>query len=137
MNTKDLFLNFPDEAACKRLLKNLREQEGVICKKCGAEEHYWKNDKACFECKSCKHRTSLRSGTIMEHSKLPVKYWFLSYYLYEIARKEIPALELQKVFCHKRYEPIWLMRKKIKESGKKQNILNQLSKHLPKGEIMP
>ncbi|MFT6747482.1 MAG: hypothetical protein ACJAZ2_001835, partial [Glaciecola sp.] len=28
-----------------------------------------------WECKKCHYRTSLKSGTVMENSKLPYHYW--------------------------------------------------------------
>ena len=31
---------FPTEASCKVHFKTQREQEGVICKKCGSSHHY-------------------------------------------------------------------------------------------------
>jgi len=55
---------FPDEASCKQKFKEYREQVGVVCPKCGNKEHYWKKDKEQYECKSCKTRTTLKSGTV-------------------------------------------------------------------------
>ena len=130
MKVSEYYKRFPDESACKQIMKIVREKEGVICKKCGGEEYYWKNDKECFECKICKFRTSLRSGTIMENSNLPVNYWLFVIFLFEITENAIPALELQKTFGNKRYEPIWLMCKKIKNTPKKDNFSYELSKHI-------
>jgi len=66
----------------------------------------------------------------MENSNLPVNYWLLTIFLFEIKEKAIPALELQKAFGNKRYEPIWLMCKKIKNTPKKNNFSYELSKHI-------
>ena len=66
------------------------------------------------ECKSCKFRTSLKSGTIMEYSKLPLQYWLLAMALMSMTKKGMSALELQKQLSHKRYEPIWAMMHKIR-----------------------
>ena len=58
------FLNeFPTELKCKQRFKEIREKEGVICKKCNNTEHYWLNNKELYECKKCHFRMSLKSGT--------------------------------------------------------------------------
>ena len=40
------FINkYPDENACKKAFKGIREQRGVTCKKCGHTTQYRKSDK--------------------------------------------------------------------------------------------
>jgi hypothetical protein len=112
------------------MLRCIREQEGVICKKCGNVEHYWKKDKMSFECKECKYRTSLKNGTVIENSNLPLKYWLSTIAYLNIIGKKISALELQKVIGHKRYEPIWLMMKKIKNISEADNFLYKISDYI-------
>ena len=114
MKFSEFYKCFPDESTCGQILRHIREQEGVICKKCGNDKYYWKKDKNSFECKKCKFRTSLKKGTVIEHSNLPLRYWLATMAYLNIIEKKISALELQKEFGHKRYEPIWLMLKKIK-----------------------
>lgn len=71
MNILNFMWRFPDEDSCIAYLKEQREQSGVVCRHCGGLEHRWDANKLCFECKHCHSRQSLRSGTVMEHSKLP------------------------------------------------------------------
>ena len=49
MNLIDFAEKYPNEAICKESFKTLRLAEGVICKKCDCQEHYWKKDKDAFE----------------------------------------------------------------------------------------
>ncbi|MBI9065768.1 MAG: transposase [Salinivirgaceae bacterium] len=114
MKFKEYYLQFPEEELCIKILKTLREQKGLLCKKCGNQTHYWKKDKKKFECKRCKFRTSLKTGTVMENSNLPLRYWLATISYLNTTKKNISALNLQQEFGHKRYEPIWLMLKKIK-----------------------
>jgi len=134
MNLSKLFKYFPDESTCKLIMKIIREGEGVICKKCDGEEYYWKNDKESFECKICGFRTSLRSGTIMENSNLPFRYWFFAIFLIETTDNDLPALALQKGIGHKRYEPIWLMLKKIKSVPETDKFLSKISDYIQMDE---
>ena len=114
MNLIEFSERYPDEISCQKAFKDLRDKEGVICKKCGGTSHYWKSDKMSFECKKCKFRTSLRSGTVMEHSRLPFRYWLLAIHLMTSTKKSISALEMQRQLGHKFYEPIWEMMHKIR-----------------------
>ena len=114
MNLIEFSERYPDEISCQKAFKDLRDKEGIICKKCGGTSHYWKSDKMSFECKKCKFRTSLRSGTVMEHSRLPFRYWLLAIHLMTSTKKSISALEMQRQLGHKFYEPIWEMMHKIR-----------------------
>ncbi len=130
MRLSVFYKSFPDELTCYQILRCIRETQGVICKKCGGIEHYWKKDKKSFECKECNHRTSLKNGTIIEHSNLPLRYWLATIAYLNIIGEKISALELQKELGHKRYEPIWLMLKKIKKSSETNNILYKISDYI-------
>nr|WP_111707839.1 transposase [Lutibacter citreus] len=130
MKLSEFYKSFPDESTCAHILKCIREAQGVICKKCGNIEHYWKKDKKSFECKECNYRTSLKNGTIIEHSNLPLKYWLSTIAYINIINEKISALQLQKELGHNRYEPIWLMLKKIKNSSKTDNLLHKISDYI-------
>lgn len=114
MNIIDFHKHYPDEESCKLKFKAIRDKEGVICKKCQSKDHYWKKDKWQYECKSCKFRTTLRSGTVMHSSKLTFQYWFITMHLLTATKKSFSAKEIQRQLNHKRYEPIWLMMHKLR-----------------------
>lgn len=112
---RDFYNFFKEEKFCYRILKEIREQQGVICEKCKNERHYWKNDKNKFECKECRYRTSLKKGTIMENSNLPLQYWLSVIAYLGTTKDNISALKLQNELDHNRYEPILRMVKKIRD----------------------
>ena len=106
--------HYPDELSCKNAFKQYREQEGVVCKKCGNQTHYWKKKREQWECKNCAHRTTLKSGTVMQNSKLPFQYWFIAMHLLTSTKKSFSAKEVQRQLGHNRYEPIWAMLHKLR-----------------------
>jgi len=114
MNLLNFISQYPDEDSCKLKLKAIRDKEGVKCSHCGSKDHYWKKDKWQYECKSCKTRTTLKSGTIMHGSQLPFRYWFIAMHLLTSTKKSFSALELQRQLGHKYYEPIWGMLHKLR-----------------------
>jgi len=115
--------DFPDEDACIAHFKVLREQNGVVCCKCGGKAHYWLRNKLSYECKHCHSRQSLRSGTVMEHTKLPFRYWYVAMHLLTSTKKSFSSTELQRQLGHKRYQPIWELTNKLRDvMGKRDNI---------------
>lgn len=114
MKIFDFIKAFPDEESCKLKYKEIRDKQGVVCKECGSREHYWKQDKGQYECKKCKTRTTLKSGTIMHGSQLPFRYWFIAIHLLTSTKKSFSSKELQRQLGHKYYEPIWCMMHKIR-----------------------
>lgn len=116
MNIFTFSAHFSSEQACREHFKHERDKQGVACKKCGHTDHYWKRDKECYECKSCKFRTSLRSGTIMQSSKLPFLVWYRAMFLMSTTKKGFSAKEIQRQLGLKRYEPVWAMVHKLRKA---------------------
>jgi len=115
--------DFPDEQSCKEHFRKVREQEGITCKRCGSPKHYWLKAKYQWQCSHCGFRTTIRSGTIMEHSNLPIRKWYLAMAFMSYSKKGISATELQRQIGHKRYEPIWFMMHKIRNAmGQRDNL---------------
>jgi ribosomal protein L37AE/L43A len=114
MKLEDFYKVYHDEESCRAKIRLLREKEGITCKKCKHREHYWQSSIGMWECKKCHYRTSLRTGTVMENSKLPFKYWLTAMAYLSSTKKSISALELQRQLGHKRYEPIWAMLQKLR-----------------------
>ena len=128
MNLIKFIESFPDEASCRIKFKEFRDSQGVICRKCGSKEHYWLKTIEKYQCKHCKTRTSLRSGTIMQASNLPFRHWFIAFHLLTGTKKTFSALELQRQIGHKFYEPIWYMMQKIRMTMGSRDSKYQLDK---------
>ena len=103
MTILEFLQDFPDEHSCKVHFKVQREHQGIICKKCGCQKHYWLESKWQWQCSNCRFRTTLRSGTIMESAKLSFHKWYLCMAFMSSTKKGISALEMQRQLGHKRY----------------------------------
>ena len=115
MNLLNFIQNFPDEESCIAHFKAQRDQIGVLCPKCGSKKHFWLKNKLRYECKDCHYRQSLRSGTVLEFTKLPFRYWYVAMHLLTSTKKSFSVSELQRQLGHKRYQPIWEMHKKLSD----------------------
>jgi hypothetical protein len=123
MNLLNFIKEYPDENSCREHFRRQREKEGIKCKRCGNTKHYWLKGKWQWQCSECNFRTTLRSGTIMEHAKLPIRKWYLAMAFMSFTKKGISACEMQRQLDHKRYESIWNMMHKIREAmGKRDDL---------------
>ena len=116
MNILKFFEQFPDEQSCRDHFKENREGQGVICKKCGCMKHYWLKNKSQWQCSSCKFRTTLRSGTMMESSNLSIRKWYLAIFFMTYTKKGMSACELQRQLGHKRYDTVWSLMHRIRNA---------------------
>jgi hypothetical protein len=118
---------FPDNASCKAHFKMQREKQGITCKECGCTKHYWLEAKSQWQCSSCRFRTTLRSGTIMENSKLSFHTWYVCMAFMSFSKKGISALEMQRQLGHSRWETVWKLMHKIRSGMGKRDDLYQLN----------
>ncbi|MCB0761602.1 MAG: IS1595 family transposase [Flavobacteriales bacterium] len=114
------------EAKCKAAFKSLRDEAGIVCRRCKGEKHYYLSTLDQYKCAGCGSRQSLRSGTMLEYSKLPYSYWFTAMYLITFTKKGLSSLEIQRQLGHARYQPIWEMMHKIRSVMAKRDYQYQL-----------
>lgn len=116
MNIFSFTAHFDSEEACRNHFKEERDKIGIVCKRCGHTEHFWIKSRWSYECKNCRSRTSLRSGTIMQGSNLPFLVWYKTMFLLSATKKGFSSKEIQKQLGLKRYEPVWAMVHKLRKA---------------------
>ena len=122
MNIFSFTANFDSEESCRFHFKEERDKQGVVCHRCGHTEHYWIKSRWSYECKNCNSRTSLRSGTIMQSSKLSFLVWYKTMFLLSATKKGFSSKEIQRQLGLKRYEPVWAMVHKLRKAmGKRED----------------
>ena len=94
MNFVEFVKKFPTEDACIKHFKQVKEVKGIICKKYGSAHHSWNKFHKSHDCKECGYRTTLKSGTVMESSNLPYRYWLNAIFLMTMTKKGISAKEM-------------------------------------------
>ena len=114
MLSKDLISAYKNEELAVEAFKEYRLRKGITCKKCGGETHYWLSSKQQFQCKKCRFRTTLQSGTLLEGSKLPVSYFFIALHLLIKNDNNLSIEEFQQQTGHKYSEPLYDFLRKIK-----------------------
>ena len=103
------------EKECREYFKEYREKVGIRCKKCTSKSHYWLKGKEQWQCKNCKFRTTLKSGTTLQHSNMKISSWLKIIYWQFEEKGGVSAKKVQRKLGHKRYEPVWAMMHKIRK----------------------
>lgn len=116
MNIFSFSAHFDSEEACRLHFKQERDKVGVKCHRCGHDDHYLIKARWSYECKKCRSRTSLRSGTIMQSSNLSFLVWYKTMFLMSATKKGFSAKEIQRHLGLKRYEPVWAMVHKLRKA---------------------
>lgn len=114
MNSQGVSYVYKNEELSIEAFKEYRLNKGVVCKKCGSQHHYWLMSKQQFQCVDCRFRTTLRSGTVLQGSKLPYSYFFIAVNLLSKQGNRLTLDEFQKHTGHKYYEPLWEFLNKLK-----------------------
>ncbi|WP_323811034.1 transposase, partial [Xanthomonas translucens] len=74
---------YGSEVQCEQALEAARWPDGFTCPRCAAKRcsKFYRYEQAYWQCSQCRHQSSLRSGTVFEHSRLPLRTWLLAMYL--------------------------------------------------------
>ena len=66
---------YDTEDKCREELFKMRYPKGFKCSKCECTEYYYLKSKGKYQCKNCKHQSSVTSGTVMNRSHLKLTVW--------------------------------------------------------------
>lgn len=89
---------FPDEASALTWFESVQWPNGRYCGQCGSSETsevpnlapmpYW--------CKDCRSYFSIRTGTLIENSRLPIRKWVFAIYMYVTNLKGVSSMKLHR-----------------------------------------
>ena len=90
------FKNFPSEAAAIDYIEGQRWPTGVICPLCDSERTSRMKSSQYHQCKDCRRKFTVRTGTVFERSHIPLDKWLYGMYILQTARKGVSSLQLSK-----------------------------------------
>ena len=117
---------FNTEDTCRAELFRLRYPNGFVCPKCGCTEYYSVRGRNTFQCRACRHQTSITVGTVMHRTHLPLTAWFWAIYLCATDKRGISAVQLSRTLgiC---YESAWYLLHRIRAAMGKRDEKYELS----------
>ncbi len=96
----------------EQCLEAMVKAKGFHCPRCGSGEAYFVTQRRLFQCKACRHQTSVMVGTVCESSHLPFRTWFGAMYRLSQGKHSISALELKRCLGV-RYPTAYYLKQKI------------------------
>ena len=116
----ELFEMFPDEASARKWFEDVRWVDGRYCGHCGSRAtSEVPNEKPMpYWCTSCRKYFSVKVGTPMESSKLPLRKWVVAMYLMSTNLKGVSSMKIHRDL--KVSQPTaWFMIHRIREAWNK------------------
>jgi len=96
ISTFQLFERFPDQDSARVYLESRLWPTGARCPVCGLGERVTARKAGYYRCNQCNEDFTVRTGTVMERSHVPLHKWLYAMYLLVTARKGISSLQLAK-----------------------------------------
>ena len=98
MSIPEFIARYGTQAQCEAALEQARWPNGFRCPCCDSAAYGVVRGARAkrFQCKTCRHQTSLTAGTVMEATNLPLTTWFLAIHLISQAKTGLSALALMR-----------------------------------------
>ncbi|MHB1905003.1 MAG: transposase, partial [Ferrimicrobium sp.] len=112
LSMSDFFSRYGTEEQCREALFVKRWPNGFVCPRCAGNTYYPRQPKQLM-CASCRHITSLTAGTVMHHTQLSLRQWFMAMYLDAESKRGISAVELAAKIGV-RYTTAWYVLRRLR-----------------------
>lgn len=94
-----------DEARAVAFFEEARWGAEPACPRCGSVRVYQMTDKATgrrsgrwlWRCRDCKKQSTVRVGTVLEDSPIPLRHWALIFWLMCAGKKSVSAKQVQRM----------------------------------------
>ena len=111
------FQRFPNEEAAREYFETNRWAGEVFCPHCGSlSVAPVKNQKPMpWRCRDCRQHFSVRTGTVLAESRLPLHKWLMAIYMMTTARKGIPSTQMARELGVTQ-KSAWFLAQRIRET---------------------
>ena len=117
LSTFQFFQKFPDEEAARKFFETRRWGGEPVCGHCGSVSVTECKDHKpmAYRCKDCRAHFSVRTGTVLAESRLPLLKWLLAIYMLTSARKGIPSTQMARELGITQ-KSAWFLAQRIRET---------------------
>lgn len=111
---------FSDEAKALAYFEDIRWPSGPVCPHCGETAKVYRltgktTRPGLLHCNGCHGAFTVKTGTVMESSHIPLKKWALGFRLYAASKKGFSAHQLHRQVSIS-YKSAWFMAHRIREA---------------------
>lgn len=113
----EFFQQFPNEEAARMYFEGKRWKEGTYCAHCGSLDVSECKDHIpmAYRCRECRKHFSVRTGTVLAESRLPLQKWLMAIYMMTTARKGIPSTQMARELGITQ-KSAWFLAQRIRET---------------------
>lgn len=105
---------FASEDRCRAYVERLRWPKGVTCPRCDASHGISRIEtRGQFDCGTCGYQFSVRAGTILHASHLPLRKWFLAVSIMVGSPNAVSANRLKEMLGVS-YKTAWFLSHRIR-----------------------
>ena len=117
LSTFEFFRRFPDEEAARKHFEDRRWGGEPVCGHCGSVNAVeCKDHKPMpYRCRDCRKHFSVRTGTVLAESRLPLQKWLLAIFMLTSARKGIPSTQMARELGITQ-KSAWFLAQRIRET---------------------
>ena len=113
LDLSTLISSYGSEETARGLLEELRWPNGIACIKCGSTRNNRVTGRDTFRCLDCPTHFSVRAGTVLQDSKLPLSKWLLATYMICEAKKGISSNQLKRMLGVS-YKTSWFLTHRVR-----------------------
>jgi len=115
----EFFQKFPNEASAVEFFENRRWNNEPYCPHCGSfsVSRIPNGNPMPYRCKDCRKHFSVRTGTVLAESKLPLHKWLMAIYMLHTARKGVSSIQMAKELGITQ-KSAWFLNHRIREAMK-------------------
>jgi transposase-like protein len=118
LSVYQFFKRMPNEEAARKYFESMRWSKGRYCPHCKSKDTVTVRDEKPqpYRCRVCRKHFSIRTGTVLAASNIPLQKWLLAAYLMSVAKKGVSSCQMARelgitqksawMLCHKIRE-IW------------------------------
>ena len=109
---------FHDEAKALAHIEASRWPDGVTCPHCGSDHvrrMAGKTQAGMFLCNDCRDKFTVRAGTVMERSHVPLHKWLLATHIMAASKKGMSAKQMERMLGVT-YKTAWFLCHRIREA---------------------
>ena len=117
LSTFAFFQKFPDEDAARNYFETNRWGNEPNCGHCGSTNVVECKDHRpmSHRCRDCRKHFSVRTGTVLAESRLPLQKWLLAVFMMTSARKGIPSTQMARELGITQ-KSAWFLAQRIRET---------------------
>ena len=122
MSLVEIIRVFPDDAAAERWFTKVRWPDGAHCPHCGSVnvQDGTKHKTMPYRCRDCRKWFSVKTGTVMQSSKLGLQVWAVATYLLTTGLKGQASMKLHRDLGITQ-KSAWHLAHRIRETWAKKN----------------